>query len=366
MPSRTQSSKYVSSTDKDSLRAAGRDSFAQDDDERHGPPLPLSALLDIFDQLQGMDRAVQYSELVTHAARDDQRELLTYALSLPAERSEPLASLLRVLDDRRERSQPSAPEVSSDEFETLHSAFNATPAQLHPTLLGSLDATRAAAALALCQMPTETAGALWPTLRPILLCDDVAEAKREAEALLEQPEALAPLLIAFRALPLSAHAAVTLELDGATSCLCLLAAGTRRPLNPGMHVLTTAPAFEPRHACAQHGAPSGRCLPSRGDAPADRARMHVLTTARQAAGASSPRGRARRPGTHARAHHGARSSRRRTRGAGPNNDRNAVEDIGGAGGGRMPRGFVTDEPACTPARAHSARAGASRAADRRG
>jgi hypothetical protein len=43
-----------------------------------------------------------------------------------------------------------------------------------------------------------------------------------------------------------------------------------------------------------------------------------------------------------------------------------VEDIGGAGGGRMPRGFVTDEPACTPARAHSARAGASRAADRRG
>ena len=274
MPSRTQSSKYVSSTDKDSLRAAGRDSFAQDDDERHGPPLPLSALLDIFDQLQGMDRAVQYSELVTHAARDDQRELLTYALSLPAERSEPLASLLRVLDDRRERSQPSAPEVSSDEFETLHSAFNATPAQLHPTLLGSLDATRAAAALALCQMPTETAGALWPTLRPILLCDDVAEAKREAEALLEQPEALAPLLIAFRALPLSAHAAVTLELDGATSCLCLLAAGTRRPLNPS---------------------------------------MHVLTTARQAAGASSPRGRARRPGTHARAHHGALSSRRRTR-----------------------------------------------------
>jgi hypothetical protein len=233
MPSRTQSSKYVSSTDKDSLRAAGRDSFAQDDDERHGPPLPLSALLDIFDQLQGMDRAVQYSELVTHAARDDQRELLTYALSLPAERSEPLASLLRVLDDRRERSQPSAPEVSSDEFETLHSAFNATPAQLHPTLLGSLDATRAAAALALCQMPTETAGALWPTLRPILLCDDVAEAKREAEALLEQPEALAPLLIAFRALPLSAHAAVTLELDGATSCLCLLAAG-RAELDPTM------------------------------------------------------------------------------------------------------------------------------------
>jgi hypothetical protein len=327
MPSRTQSSKYVSSTDKDSLRAAGRDSFAQDDDERHGPPLPLSALLDIFDQLQGMDRAVQYSELVTHAARDDQRELLTYALSLPAERSEPLASLLRVLDDRRERSQPSAPEVSSDEFETLHSAFNATPAQLHPTLLGSLDATRAAAALALCQMPTETAGALWPTLRPILLCDDVAEAKREAEALLEQPEALAPLLIAFRALPLSAHAAVTLELDGATSCLCLLAAGTRRPLNPS---------------------------------------MHVLTTARQAAGASSPRGRARRPGTHARAHHGARSSRHRTRGARANDDRSAVEDIGGAGGGRMPRGFVTDEPACAPARAHSARAGASRAADRRG
>ena len=291
MPSRTQSSKYVSSTDKDSLRAAGRDSFAQDDDERHGPPLPLSALLDIFDQLQGMDRAVQYSELVTHAARDDQRELLTYALSLPAERSEPLASLLRVLDDRRERSQPSAPEVSSDEFETLHSAFNATPAQLHPTLLGSLDATRAAAALALCQMPTETAGALWPTLRPILLCDDVAEAKREAEALLEQPEALAPLLIAFRALPLSAHAAVTLELDGATSCLCLLAAGTRRPLNPSMHVLTTARqaagASSPRgrarrpgtHARAHHGAPSGRCLLAAGDAPADRARMHVLTTA---------------------------------------------------------------------------------------
>jgi hypothetical protein len=267
MPSRTQSSKYVSSTDKDSLRAAGRDSFAQDDDERHGPPLPLSALLDIFDQLQGMDRAVQYSELVTHAARDDQRELLTYALSLPAERSEPLASLLRVLDDRRERSQPSAPEVSSDEFETLHSAFNATPAQLHPTLLGSLDATRAAAALALCQMPTETAGALWPTLRPILLCDDVAEAKREAEALLEQPEALAPLLIAFRALPLSAHAAVTLELDGATSCLCLLAAGTRRPLNPSMHVLTTAPAFEPQHARAHHGAPSGRCLLAAGTRP---------------------------------------------------------------------------------------------------
>ena len=235
MPPRTQSSKYVSSTDKDSLRAAGRDSFAQHDDERHGPPLPLSALLDTFDQLQGMDRAVQYSELVTRAARDDQRELLTYALSLPAERSEPLASMLRVLDDRRERSQREttgargAPEVSSHEFETLHSAFNATPAQLHPTLLGSLDATRAAAALALCQMPTETACTLWPTLRPILLCDDVAEAKRQAEALLEQPEALAPLLSAYRALPLSSQAAVTLELDGATSCLCLLAAGTRLP-----------------------------------------------------------------------------------------------------------------------------------------
>ena len=109
-----------------------------------------------------------------------------------------------------------------------------------------------------------------------VVADYLAVRTSEAEALLEQPEALAPLLIAFRALPLSAHAAVTLELDGATSCLCLLAAGTRRPLNPS---------------------------------------MHVLTTARQAAGASSPRGRARRPGTHARAHHGALSSRRRTRGA---------------------------------------------------
>lgn len=194
-------------------------------DEPEESRLILDGLLKEFEQLRGASRAKQDAELVTRVPHDDQRALLAYALALPAERSEPLFEMLRTLEARRAACHPAAPELLTSEFAMLHAAFNVAPAQLHPVLLGSFDAPRAAAVLALGQLPLTTASALWPTLAPLLLCPDVADAQRRAEGLLAQPEHLAPLLAAYRELPLSAQAAVTTELPTTATCLCVLVAG---------------------------------------------------------------------------------------------------------------------------------------------
>ena len=182
---------------------------------------PLRFMLSLYTELSALERPAQDAALISRLENDEQRSLVTYALSLTAAVASPLYELLDTIEIRQARNLAGV-EISPADFESLHATFNAMPAQLHPALLGHLDAARYAVALALGLMPTATATVLWPALGPIILCPDPVEAKQLAVALIEQPEKVAPLLEAYRALPLSTRAAVSSELPAALKAVCII------------------------------------------------------------------------------------------------------------------------------------------------
>ena len=155
---------------------------------------------------------------------DDERALLTYALSLPEADAASLYALLDALEARVAAAKPEPASLSRGEFLALHAAFNKAPAQLHTVMLqGYLDAPRAAAALALCLAPASVAESVLPEIAPILLMPDETMAANNATSLLNDPPRAAPLLAAFQQLSISAHAAVASELPPAMMALTIVA-----------------------------------------------------------------------------------------------------------------------------------------------
>lgn len=203
----------------------------------HGdrPRLSLKQLLTLYTEARPLGRAEQEALLLRQCASDDERSVLTYACSLSAYEAGGLHGLLSQLEARAVAAGAAAPDLSLDEVRrfffsgerrvagarplpppllapplppltpprvrssqarTLLGAFEKAPAQLHPPLLAFLDPTRAAAALALCLAPRELAldPPVLDTLMPILLTPSTDAAALAALALLDDTEAVAPLL----------------------------------------------------------------------------------------------------------------------------------------------------------------------------
>ena len=187
----------------------------------------LRDLLNLYQQLHPLEGAAREGILAAQGTTDDEHAILTYAVGLESAEASELFALINKLEARAVAARPEALILSIDEAAALHKAFNKAPAQLHPALLGFLDTHRAAAALALCLAPLETAERLLPRLCPILLAPDAAQAATRASAYLDDVEAVEPLLAAFRALPLSAQAAVASELPPSAMGFCIAAACPR-------------------------------------------------------------------------------------------------------------------------------------------
>ena len=63
------------------------------EEEPEAPRQTLGELLDLYDQLHDRDRASQDAELISRSPNDDQRSLIMHALSLDADRAQPLHAL---------------------------------------------------------------------------------------------------------------------------------------------------------------------------------------------------------------------------------------------------------------------------------
>ena len=202
--------------------------------------------------------------------------MLTYALTtLKDEESASLHRLLTELDVRARAAAPDGPPtIAPHELDTLFSAFDQAPAQLHPALLSFLDKARGAAALALCLAPRESVRPVVPILLPILLDPSASRAARSVLALLEGPSsAVGSILGAFQQLSLSAHAAVTSELPAAAMALCILASSPR--------------VFPPAGSVGGVGQ-NGSTAVTSADAPADAVDAAEAATATAAAPTSAP------------------------------------------------------------------------------
>ena len=203
--------------------------------EEIAPRLPLRQTLELFTELRLLERVRREAELCGRIVNDDQRALLSHALSLEASVVDPLFDLIDRLEARA--ATQTTPEVSAEEFSQLHSAFGAMPAQLHPAMLAFLDRTRAAVALGLILMPLPTAASIWPALCPLLLCPSAERAEAMVSDLLARHEHLRVLIEAYRELPLSSRAAATSELPSAALALSIIVAGTE---------------IDPEDVCARH------------------------------------------------------------------------------------------------------------------
>ena len=185
---------------------------------------PVRTLLALFSELSETKGTAREGILVAKQVSDDERALLTYALSLPEAEWASLYALLDALEARVAAAKPEPASLSRGEFLALHAAFNKAPAQLHTVMLqGYLDAPRAAAALALCLAPASVAESVLPEIAPILLMPDETRAANNATSLLNDPPRAAPLLAAFQQLSISAHAAVASELPPAMMALTIVA-----------------------------------------------------------------------------------------------------------------------------------------------
>ena len=191
--------------------------------------LSLRDCLNLYVEARPLARADQEALLYSRcSASDDERAMLTYALaSLSAEAGGALHRLLDALVARAAAAAPNPPEIAPDEWRVLLKAFDEAPAQLHPALLGFFDAHRGATALALCLAPRACVEPIMPVLLPLLLDPSAERAADVALRILDDAEAVAPVLSAFQQLSLSAHAAVASELPPASMALCLVASSPR-------------------------------------------------------------------------------------------------------------------------------------------
>ena len=200
-------------------------------------------LLEAYLEISLLEEQAQAAALAAMVSEDD-RQLFKYALSLQG--ADDLVELVDGIETRAAAASPEPPNIENREFEALHAAFAAMPAQLHHALLARLGPVREAIVPAVFGLGLRDATAIAPYVLPVLSAPTAEKAAELAAGCLGDPDAVEALIAAFGALSLAAASALTLEIsqiEPALGVMCHLLAGKVLTADNLPQVYAAAKAF---------------------------------------------------------------------------------------------------------------------------